>query len=137
MSLIVLLVSALPACESAQTRIKHSPETFASYSPQVQGLIRTGQVSVGFSTDQARMALGRPDWVFAETTAAGAREVWVYGVGVSMVGYGYGFGSDCSYGVYGAMRTAPEVGTDAVWVGERLRLTFESNRLVSIWRRTS
>ena len=36
------------------------------------------------------MALGGPDRVFTETTAALTREVWVYGGGSSRVGFGFG-----------------------------------------------
>jgi hypothetical protein len=54
---------------------------FDSYPPQIQELIRTGQVEAGFRTAQPRMALGKPDRIIMETTTSMTREVWIYGGG--------------------------------------------------------
>ena len=91
---MVPLAAALAACASPASRIKHSRASFDSYPPEVQQTIRAGKAAVGFTMEQARMALGAPDRVSTETTAAVTREVWVYGGGGggSRVGLSFGFG---------------------------------------------
>ena len=126
----VLLAAALAACESPQSRIQHGRALFDSYPPEAQQIIRAGKVEVGFTMEQARMALGGPDRVFTETTAALTREVWVYGGGSSRVGFGFGmFGG-------GMTSVGTSVGVDTAAPNERLRLTFENGRIASIKQRS-
>jgi hypothetical protein len=61
LSLIALLAAALAACGSPHTRIKKNQQLFDTYPSSTQELIRAGQVEVGFTMEQTRMALGRPD----------------------------------------------------------------------------
>jgi hypothetical protein len=130
--LIAILVSVLAACETPQTRIKRNQELFDSCPPHVQELIRSGEVEVGFTADQARMALGKPDRVIQETTAALAHEVWVYGAGGSRVRFGF------AMGMFSGGRTAmgTGVGVGGAGPGDRLRLDFANGTLVKIWKRS-
>ena len=135
LSVIVLLAASLAACAGAPTRIKHNQGLFDSYPPQVQELIRVGKVEVGFTMDQARMALGKPDRSITETTAGLTREVWVYGGGGPRVSLGFGMG------MFGGGRTSlgssMGVNSSDAGSGERLRLSFENGRLASIKSRSS
>ena len=128
-----MLTAALAACETPQTRIKRNQELFNSFPPQIQELIRAGNVEVGFNTDQASMALGKPDRIIMETTASVTHEVWLYGVGSPSVGVGFGFGM--FGGGRTAMGTGVAVSSGEGRDGERLRLTFTNGTLASIWRR--
>ena len=134
LSLIVLLAAALAACESVQARIKRNQELFDSFPAQVQELIRAGNVAVGFTADQARMALGKPDRIIMETTASVTHEVWLYGVGGRRLSFSFGSG------IFGGGRTAMSTGVGAsntgAGAGERLRLTFTNGGLARIWRRS-
>ncbi|HAM35845.1 MAG TPA: hypothetical protein DEB40_08625 [Elusimicrobia bacterium] len=77
------------------------------------------------------MALGRPDRVFTETTAAVSSEVWVYGAERASVGLGFGIGM---LGRGSAVGTG--LGVDTAGAGEKLRLTFVNGELTSIRRRS-
>jgi len=134
LSLIVLLAAALAACESPQTRVKHNQQSFDSYPSSTQELIRAGKVEVGFTTDQARMALGKPDRITLETTPGLTREVWSFGGGGSRVGVGFGLGMFS--GGRSSIGTGVGVDSGGRGAGERLRLTFENGTLVKIWRRS-
>lgn len=49
-----------------------------SYTSHERYLIRSGQIAVGFDTDQVRMAWGEPDSVRNSTNANGTSQVWEY-----------------------------------------------------------
>lgn len=72
--ILALLTLAGCAVESPGTRIADQAPLFNSWSPSVQAAVRAGQVKVGFTADQVRMALGMPDF---RTTDAN-KEIWVY-----------------------------------------------------------
>lgn len=112
-----------------EARIKKSTE-FQSYPPAVQEKIRKGEVEVGFTEEMVRLALGKPDRKYTRTTDRGSEEVWAYierrskpGIGVSV---GVGAGSPVGYG------GGVSVGTSADEVVERLRVSFQSGKVVSI-----
>lgn len=135
LSLIVLLAAALAACAGPGSRIKHNQSLFDSYPPEVQQSIRAGKAAVGFTMEQARMAVGAPDRVSTETSAGLTREVWVYGGGGggSRVGFGLGFGMFSGRGT----SVGSSVGVDSAVRDDRLRLTFENGLIVSIKQRSS
>jgi len=127
---VVLLAAALAGCETVDKRIQRNQELFGSYPPQTRELIRAGKVEVGFTMDQARMALGRPDRVVSERTADSTREVWAYGAGASAVGFGFGMGG------WGMSHVGTSVAFDTVVPDEWLRLTFVDGRVAGIKRRS-
>jgi outer membrane protein assembly factor BamE (lipoprotein component of BamABCDE complex) len=73
LSSAVLLVAAA-ACGGPKARIKDNEELFASYPPNVQALIRAGEIDRGFDTTQVYMALGSPH--SKEPNPKG--EIWSY-----------------------------------------------------------
>lgn len=105
---------ALAGCSTVDSRIARNRAAFDSWPAEVQEKIAAGQIDIGFTTDQVRVALGEPDRMFTRTTADGTSEVWSYrdrgprigfGVGVGMggwhgsrgVGGGVGIGSSGGY----------------------------------------
>ncbi len=75
---VLLLTAGLAGCASPDTRIKRSPELFASLSPEHQALVREGKVAIGFGPDAVRLAVGNPDRIWTRTDATGTSEVWSY-----------------------------------------------------------
>ncbi|MBV8063247.1 MAG: hypothetical protein JOY51_06600 [Nevskia sp.] len=125
----LLLAALLAACASPDSRIRDSQAAFDSYPPAVQQKIRAGQADVGFTPEQARMALGEPDRKFTRTTAAGSSEVWAYRDSGPMFSFGVGGGSFGSHtGVGGGVGVA--TGGDAP--DDKLRLVFVNGAVVSI-----
>lgn len=92
--LSVLFVTALlAACASTDSRIRDNQSAFDGYPPPVQQMIRAGQVGVGFTPEQVRMALGEPDRKFTRTAAEGTSEVWAYRDSGPSFSFGVGGGS--------------------------------------------
>jgi len=74
----IVTLLCLTACSSVDKRISKNQALFDNYSVGEQGMIRTGQVAVGFDPDQVRMALGAPDEEITVQTAVGKEIVWEY-----------------------------------------------------------
>ena len=107
---IAALACALVAagCSTVDSRISKNREAFSSWPAAVQSKVVQGQVDIGFTTDQVRVALGEPDRVFTRTTADGTSEIWGYrdrgprfsfGVGVGMGSFGRHGGSFGGVGI--------------------------------------
>lgn len=73
-----LLLAAAGCASTPSSRIQSAREVYNSYPMEVQEKIASGQVDVGFTTEQVRMALGKPDRVASRTTPDGTSEVWSY-----------------------------------------------------------
>lgn len=127
---LITLAAALAACSTPQSRIQRSQLLFDSYPPRVQQLIRKGEVDIGFTMEQARMALGRPDQIITEKAIGSTRQVWAYGGGASNVGFGFGMFSG------GPTALGTSVDINAVALEARLRLTFENGEITDIARRS-
>ena len=79
-------------CSTVDSRIAKNRDLFNSWPPAVQEKIVVGQIDLGFTADQVRVALGAPDRVFTRTTADGTSEVWSYRDRGPRVGFGVGLG---------------------------------------------
>ena len=73
----LVLVSVM-GCATPETRIRKEPELFASFPPEVQAKVRQGQIAIGFSQAEVRMALGDPDRVYHRATTSSTNEIWSY-----------------------------------------------------------
>ena len=127
-----LVATALAACAGPSSRIKKHQAEFDAYPADVQQKIRAGQVDVGFTDQQAAMALGRPDRIYARKTAAAQQEVWAYGGGGSRVGVGLGLGMGAGAGpgfYSGGIAVDSEPGIDR---GERVRVVLQSGVVVAV-----
>jgi hypothetical protein len=100
----------------------------ATWPADVQAKVRAGQVAVGFTPDQVRVALGEPDRTFARTEAQGAREVWVYFDHGPKFSFGLGVG-----GGGGGTRVGGGVGmSSGARDPELMRVIFEGGRVSAI-----
>lgn len=116
----------LSACSSSpQSRIESDPRSYATASKDVQAKIRAGQIDVGFTREQVRLALGDPTGVSTRTTGSGASEVWSYHDKGPRFGFGVGVGG-------GGGGVGVGVGTGERSDEPRLRVVFENDRVASI-----
>jgi hypothetical protein len=118
-------------CSTVDSRIAKNRELFNSWPAAVQDKVAVGQIDIGFTPDQVRMALGDPDRVFSRTTADGTSQVWSYRDRVPRFGFGIGVGT----GSFG--RRGGSFGTLGVAMGggyhddEKLGVVFDSAGHVS------
>lgn len=124
---VALLLAA--GCSTTDSRISKNSDLVASWPADVQAKVRAGQVAVGFTPDQVRVALGEPDRTLARTEAQGSREVWVYLEKASKFSFGVGVG-----GGGGGTSVGGGVGVNTGGRGERelRRVIFESGRVSAI-----
>ena len=123
--------AALAACAGPQSRIKKHQALFDSYPPPVQRKIQEGQADVGFTKEQAAMAMGRPERIYTRKTASAEQEVWAYGIESSgpQIGFGMGMGGPgfSAVGVGLESGGASEGDSDA-----RVRVVFQNGLVVSV-----
>jgi hypothetical protein len=130
--LVLCLAGALAGCSTVSSRIARDREEFDRYPLAVREKIAAGEVDVGFTPDQVRMALGEPDRVATRTTPDGVSEVWGYrkkgprfsvGVGVGV----FGGGGSTRVGTGVGVSTGGDRRDD-----ERLRVIFERGEVTAI-----
>lgn len=130
---LALLLLPLAGCVTTPAqRIERNRSLYASWPPGVQAAVRDGKISIGFTPDQVRMALGNPDRVIARTSEQGASEVWVYqshrpriSVGIGVVGGG------------GSTRVggATQVTSGEPYPAELVRVIFRDGRVSAVEER--
>ncbi len=127
--LVLVLATLGTGCSSSpQSRIKKNPEAFNSSPIEVRTAIERGQVAVGFTPDQVRLALGAPDRVLTRTSEAGNSEVWIYRENKSRLGLGLGFGMGG-----GSVGTGVGVSTGGrEYPDERMRVIFTAGRVTAV-----
>jgi hypothetical protein len=139
MTLKPALFSALLAgvigagCSSVDQRIARHRDAFSSWPPEVQEKVAAGEIGLGFTADQVRVALGEPDRVFTRTTADGTAEVWGYRERRPRIGVGVGVGVA---GVRGSRATLGGIGIGTGIGGgyhddEKLGVVFDRNGRVA------
>lgn len=80
-------------CRSTpEKRIAKEQAAFSGMPAEVQAKIRAGQVEVGFTATQVKLAKGEPDRIGRRTSATGQEEVWTYERRKSGLGFGLGIG---------------------------------------------
>lgn len=127
MVLAALVLSA--GCSSSpSSRIAKNQTEFDAYPADVKEVIRKGEVRVGFTPAQVRLALGEPDRVLTRTSEAGVSDVWIYQEKGSRLGFGVGFG--VGGGPVGAGAGVNSAG--AVRDDERMRVVFTAGRVAAI-----
>lgn len=125
---LVLVVLSAGCSSTPQSRIKKNQAAFNSYPTEVRTDIEHGQVRVGFTPEQARLALGAPDRVLTRTSDAGISEVWIYRENKPRLGLGLGFG-------FGGGSVGTGVGVSASereFPDERLRVIFTAGRVSAV-----
>lgn len=131
---MLVLAAALAACQTPATRIKKNQAVFDASPPEIQKAIREGRVEVGFTAAQAVMALGKPDRVYTQKTAAANQEFWEYGSGRGPnVGFGFGISS-----MGGGSGFGTGVGVSSSDMGDpraRVRISLQNGVVASVERR--
>jgi outer membrane protein assembly factor BamE (lipoprotein component of BamABCDE complex) len=74
-----LLLAALAACGGPKARIKDNQAIYDTYPPEVQAMIKSGQIAPGFDQTQVYMALGKPE----KKEMSNGQESWLYTAAVS------------------------------------------------------
>ena len=64
----------LASCSATESRINKNEELFASYSPDIQAMIRSNRISQGFDANQVYMAFGKA----SRTEFQDGQEIWYY-----------------------------------------------------------
>lgn len=75
---LLFALVALAACGGPKARIKDNQAVYDTYPPEVQAMIKSGQIAQGFDPTQVYMALGKPE----KKTMSGSEETWLYTVAV-------------------------------------------------------
>ena len=130
--LTLLLVGLLAGCSTVSSRIARDREAFDRYPLAVQEKIAAGEVDVGFTPEQVRMALGDPDRVATRTTPDGTSEVWGYRKKGPRFSVGVGVGV---FGGGGSTRVGTGVGVNTGGNrpdDERLRVIFDHGAVSAI-----
>ncbi|HEX5136519.1 MAG TPA: hypothetical protein VFY93_06085 [Planctomycetota bacterium] len=73
-----LMLAMLVACGGPKARIKDNQALYDTYPPEVQAMIKSGQIGQGFDQTQVYMALGAPE----KKEMREGQEAWLYTVGV-------------------------------------------------------
>src|SRR5690606_38571185 len=113
-------------------RIAADRELFESWPQEVQEQVSVGEVGVGFTPEQVRMALGEPDRTSRRTSAMGESEVWIYDEDRSPVGFSIGVGVGTSTGRSTSVGSGVTVGSRRARVGEAARIIFAEGRVSAI-----
>ncbi len=130
----VMLLALVAGCSTVDSRIGKAQSQFDSWPAAVQEKIRAGQIDVGFTPEQVRVALGEPQKKYTRTTESGSAEVWAYAARGSGFSIGLGVGAGRGSSAYGggvAYDTSRYGGDD-----ERVRVIFEDGQVASVEERT-
>jgi hypothetical protein len=93
LSFALLFVAVLTGCSTPASRVARNQTAFDSWPTEIREQVRAGKVSVGFTMEQVRVALGEPDRVFVRTTSTGESEVWAWRELGPQLGIGVGIGT--------------------------------------------
>jgi len=72
------LALGLAGCSTPSSRIESNPAAFKAATPEQQEQIMKGVVSLGFTPDLVRLAIGNPDSIRTRLDKDGTSEVWLY-----------------------------------------------------------
>lgn len=128
-TLLLLLAVALAACSTTASRIGSQQAVFDSYPAEVQAKIRAGEVGIGFTPEQTRLALGEPSRIYERQTEKGSSEVWAYRSNAPSFSLGIGGFSGGSTSVGGGVGVG--TGDDRE---DKLRVVFEGGRVTAVER---
>ena len=127
-TLSLLSVLAFAGCSTVESRVASDRAAFDTWPPAVQQKVSAGQVDIGFTMDQVRVAFGKPDYVFARSAENGNFEVWSYRDRGPHFSFGLGMGSFHGGSGYS---TGVGVSTGGGYPDEKLRVIFDQNGRVS------
>lgn len=126
-----LVLFAAAGCTSTPTsRVAENKALYNQWPADVQAKVAAGQIAVGFTPQQVRMALGDPSRTFTRTTNDGTSETWAYQENKAHYSIGLGIGS---WGG-GGTRVGGGVGVSSGGYrdGERMHVVFEGGHVSAI-----
>ena len=129
--LAVLLLTLTGCTTTPADRIAQHQTVFNAWPPEVQAKIRAGQVAVGFTEEQVRMALGDPERVITRTTAQGVSMVWAYRHRGPRFSFGLGMAGGSGHTGYGAGVAMTD---HPYFSGDALHVVLMNGKVVSIER---
>ena len=129
---LVALVLALAGCATTPAdRIAQHRSAFDTWPAEVRARVRAGQVAVGFTEEQVRMALGDPERVITRTPEKGVAMVWAYRRSGSHFSFGFGVAGGSGHTGYGAgvaMTDRP------YFSGDSMHVVLMDGKVVSVER---
>ena len=129
---LAALLLALAGCATAPAdRIAQNRSAFDTWPAEVQAKVRAGQVAVGFTEEQVRMALGDPERVITRTTEKGVSLVWAYRHRGPHVSFGFGMAGGGGHTGYGAGVAMTD---HRYFSGDALHVVLMNGQVVSIER---
>lgn len=127
---LALLILTAGCASSPRSRIAKNRAAFDSYPADVQAALRKGEVKMGFTPEQVKIALGAPDRVLTRTSAEGPSEIWVYRDVNPRFGLGFGIGS---FGGSSSVGAGAGVGTGgSEFADEHMRVVFTAGRVSAV-----
>lgn len=133
MAFLVATLVGLAGCASTpDARIAADRELFDQWPQEVQERVAVGEVEIGFTPDQVRMALGDPDRISRRTSAMDEAEVWIYEQKRSPISFSVGVGVGTSTGRHSSVGSGVSVGTGRIRYGEAARVVFIDGEVGSI-----
>ena len=100
---LAVLLLALTGCATTPAdRVAQHRSAFDTWPAEVRARVRAGQVAVGFTAEQVRMALGDPERVNTRTTEQGVSLVWAYRHRGPHFSFGMGMAGGNGHTGYGA-----------------------------------
>ncbi len=123
----------LAGCSTVDSRIAKHRAAFNTWPPAVQDKVVQGQIDVGFTYEQVRVALGEPDRAFNRTTVDGTSQIWGYRDRGPRFGFGIGVGMGSS-GRHGGSFGGVSMGTGTGYLDdEKMGVVFDpSGRVTTI-----
>ncbi|MEY4941174.1 MAG: hypothetical protein RIQ93_2909 [Verrucomicrobiota bacterium] len=115
-------------CSTVDSRIAQNRAAFSSWPPAVQDKVVLGQIDLGFTPEQVRVALGDPDYESVRTTADGSSVVWGFRDRKPRFSFGIGVGMGRGSTGVGA---GAGVGPDGFRDNEKVRVAFDPSGRVS------
>jgi outer membrane protein assembly factor BamE (lipoprotein component of BamABCDE complex) len=116
-------------CSTPASRISKNESAFSEWPAAVQEKIRAGQIDLGFTPEQVKMALGNPERTSTRTDNDGTREVWYYPSKKPRVSFGVGLGTARGNTAYGA---GVNVGSGDRRRDDSTRVIFQGGRVSAI-----
>lgn len=126
---VILFAGAVVGCSTVDSRIAKRAEAFAEWPAAIQEKVRAGQIDLGFTPEQVRVALGDPARTSTRTNSDGTAEVWVYRSGKPRISFGVGMGTSRGSTGYGG---GVNVGTGGNRDDEAMRVIFSAGRVSAI-----
>jgi hypothetical protein len=129
---LVALLLALAGCTTTPAdRVAQNRPAFDTWPAEVQARVRAGQVAVGFTEEQVRMALGAPERVITRTTEKGVSMVWAYRHRGPRFSFGLGMAGGNGHTGYGA---GVAMSDRPYFSGDALHVVLMDGKVVSIER---